>query len=147
MNLWNFGYVTMEQMYEQDYDLIDCNDGHYYIVPNAGYYYDYLKDGILYNQEINSIGNVTILVGEEKDAWRAIAVWNGMTDYLENGIGEYDVYDRLQNLIPLFGAKLWGKDDKTLSQENNLRVTLGDASGTNFGYETIKMKTLLLIMI
>ena len=106
MNLWNFGYATMEQMYEQDYDLIDCNDGHYYIVPNAGYYYD-----------------------------------------LENGIGEYDVYDRLQNLIPLFGAKLWGKDDKTLSQENNLRVTLGDASGTNFGYETIKMKTLLLIMI
>ena len=94
MNLWNFGYVTMEQMYEQDYDLIDCNDGHYYIVPNAGYY-----------------------------------------------------YDRLQNAIPLFGAKLWGKDDKTLSQENNLRVTLGDASGTNFGYETIKMKTLLLIMI
>ena len=32
-----------------------------------------------------------------------------MTDCLENGIGEYDVYDRLQNLIPLFGAKLWGK--------------------------------------
>ena len=63
-----------------------------------------------------------------------------MTDCLENGIGEYDVYDRLQNLIPLFGAK-------SLSQENNLRVTLGDASGTNFGYETIKMKTLLLIMI
>ena len=43
MNLWNFGYATMEQMYEQDYDLIDCNDGHYYIIPNAGYYYDYLK--------------------------------------------------------------------------------------------------------
>ena len=57
----------------------------------------------------------------------AIAVWNDMTDYLENGISEYDVYDRLQNAIPLFGAKLWGKDDKTLSQENNLRVTLGDA--------------------
>lgn len=66
MNLWNFGYATMEQMYEQDYDLIDCNDGHYYIVLNAGYYYDYLKDGILYNQEINSIGNVTILVGNEQ---------------------------------------------------------------------------------
>ena len=35
-----------------------------------------------------------------------------MTDYLENGISEYDVYNRLQNSIPLFGAKLWGKDDK-----------------------------------
>ena len=77
MNLWNFGYATMEQMYEQDYDLIDCNDGHYYIVPNAGYYYDYLNSNILYNQAINSIsgvtipagnsiGNVTILVGNEQ---------------------------------------------------------------------------------
>ena len=96
----------MEQMYEQGYDLIDCNDGQYYIVPNAGYYYDYLKDGILYNQEINSSGNVTILVGNEQMLGGAIAVWNGMTDYLENGISEYDVYDRLQNSIPLFGAKL-----------------------------------------
>ena len=49
--------------YGQDYDLIDCNDGHCYIVPNAGYYYDYLKDGILYNQEINSIGNEQMLGG------------------------------------------------------------------------------------
>ena len=147
MNLWNFGYANMDQMYEQGYDLINCNDGHYYIVPNARNYYDYLNNDILYNQEINSIGNVTILVGNEQMLGRAIAVWNGMTDYLENGIGEYDVYARLQNSIPLFGAKLWGKDDKTLSQANNLRVTFGDAPGTNFGYEMIKMKMLLLIMI
>ena len=33
MNLWNFGYANMDQMYEQGYDLINCNDGHYYIVP------------------------------------------------------------------------------------------------------------------
>lgn len=36
---------------------------------------------------------------------------------------------------PLFGAKLWGKGDKTLDQANSLRTTLGDAPGTNFGYE------------
>ena len=63
MNLWNFGYANMEQMYEQDYDLIDCNDGHCYIVPNAGYYYDYLKDGILYNQEIILLGMNKCLEG------------------------------------------------------------------------------------
>ena len=50
MNLWNFGYANMDQMYEQGYDLINCNDGHYYIVPNAGYYYDYLNnENNLYN--------------------------------------------------------------------------------------------------
>ncbi|MFR5019146.1 MAG: hypothetical protein ACLTC2_06260, partial [Faecalibacillus intestinalis] len=138
MNLWNFGYANMDQMYEQGYDLINCNDGHYYIVPNAGYYYDYLNNNILYNQAINSISGVTIPAGDEQMLGGAIAVWNDMTDYLENGISEYDVYDRLQNAIPLFGAKLWGKGDKTLDQANSLRTTLGDAPGTNFGYEAAK---------
>ena len=138
MNLWNFGYANMDQMYEQGYDLINCNDAQYYIVPNAGYYYDYLNSNILYNQAINSISGVTIPAGDEQMLGGAIAVWNDMTDYLENGISEYDVYDRLQNAIPLFGAKLWGKGDKTLDQANSLRTTLGDAPGTNFGYEAAK---------
>ncbi len=38
-----------------------------------------------------------------------------MTDYLENGVSEYDVYDRIDNEIALFGAKLWGKGNKDLS--------------------------------
>ena len=42
INLWNFGYANMDKMYEDGFDLINCNDGNYYIVPNAGYYYDYL---------------------------------------------------------------------------------------------------------
>ena len=66
MNLWNFGYATMEQMYEQDYDLIDCNDGHYYIVPNAGYYYDYLKDG---KTPSTSQPNTGYLI-EKMEAWQ-----------------------------------------------------------------------------
>ena len=40
INLWNFGYANMDKMYEDGFDLINCNDGNYYIVPNAGYYYD-----------------------------------------------------------------------------------------------------------
>ncbi len=62
MNLWNFGYANMDEMYEQGYDLINCNDGNYYVVPNAGYYYDYLNDNTLYNLDINTIGGVTIQV-------------------------------------------------------------------------------------
>lgn len=44
MNLWNFSWANMDKMYEQGFDLINCNDGNYYIVPNAGYYYDYLNN-------------------------------------------------------------------------------------------------------
>ena len=112
MNLWNFGWANMDKMYEQGYDLINCNDGNYYIVPNAGYYYDYLNEDTLYNLAINSIGGVTIPAGDKQMIGGAIAVWNDMTDYLENGVSEYDVYDRIDNEIALFGAKLWGKGNK-----------------------------------
>lgn len=83
MNLWNFGWANMDKMYEQGYDLINCNDGNYYIVPNAGYYYDYLNEDTLYNLAINSIGGVTIPAGDKQMIGGAIAVWNDMTDYLE----------------------------------------------------------------
>lgn len=135
MNLWNFGYANMDQMYEQGYDLINCNDGNYYIVPNAGYYYDRLYDSTLYNLPINSIGGVTIPAGDEQMIGGAFAVWNDMTDYLENGISQYDVYDRIENAIPLFGAKLWGINDNSLEEANQIRNQLGGAPGTNFDYQ------------
>ena len=135
MNLWNFGWANMDEMYELGFDLINCNDGNYYIVPNAGYYYDYLYDGTLYNLSINSIGGVTIPAGDDQMKGGAFAVWNDMTDYLENGVSEYDVYDRITDAIPLFAAKLWGKQELTLDQVKAAADKMGDGPGTNFGYE------------
>ena len=54
MNLWNGGWANMNQMYNEGFDLINCNDGNYYVVPNAGYYYDYLNNNVLYDLAINS---------------------------------------------------------------------------------------------
>lgn len=134
INLWNFGYANMDEMYENGFDLINCNDGNYYIVPNAGYYYDYLSDGTMYNLDINSIGGVTIPAGDKQMVGGAFAVWNDMTDYLDNGISEWDVYDRINNL-PLFAAKLWGKEELNLNDANARADKLGDAPRTNFNYE------------
>ena len=134
INLWNFGYANMDQMYEDGFDLINCNDGNYYIVPNAGYYYDYLSDGTMYNLAINTISGVTIPAGDEQMVGGAFAVWNDMTDYLDNGVSEYDVYDRLNNL-PLFAAKLWGKVSLDMNSAKERYAELGDAPRTNFGYE------------
>ena len=61
-----------------------------------------------------------------------------MTDYLENGVSEYDVYDRIDNEIALFGAKLWGKGNKDLSAAKEDYAALGTAPRTNFTYETEK---------
>lgn len=134
INLWNFGYANMDKMYEEGFDLINCNDGNYYIVPNAGYYYDYLNDGTMYNLDINTISGVTIPAGDDQMVGGAFAVWNDMTDYLENGVSQYDVYDRLGNMS-LFAAKLWGKGELDLAGAKNRTDELGDAPRTNFGYE------------
>ena len=134
INLWNFGYANMDKMYEDGFDLINCNDGNYYIVPNAGYYYDYLSDGTMYNLAINSIGGVTIPAGDDQMVGGAFAVWNDMTDYLDNGVSEYDVYDRISNMS-LSAAKLWGKGDLDLAGAKARAEELGDAPRTNFGYE------------
>ncbi len=135
INLWNFGWANMDQMYEEGFDLINCNDGHYYIVPNAGYYYDYLSNNIMYNLAINSISGVTIPAGDKQMVGGAFAVWNDMTDYKNNGITEYDVYDRICDGLPLFAAKLWGKGSMNQAQAEAVAGQMGDAPNTNFGYE------------
>lgn len=135
INLWNYGWAHMGDMYDEGFDLINCNDGNYYIVPNAGYYYDYLNDGTMYNLAINSIGGDTIPAGDAQMKGGAFAVWNDMCDYLENGVSEYDVYDRINKNMSLFAAKLWGKKDMTLNEAKTLTAELGDAPGTNFGYK------------
>lgn len=135
MNLWNFGYANMDKMYEDGFDLINCNDGDYYIVPNAGYYYDYLSNDKLYNLPINKISNVTIPAGDKQMIGGAIAVWNDMVDYLDPGITEYDVYDRIKTAIPLFGAKLWGKGEMNLTEAVTMADSMGKAPNTDFEYE------------
>lgn len=135
INLWNGSWANIDEMYELGFDLINCNDGHYYVVPAAGYYYDYLNDSTLYNLDINSISGFKVPAGDKQMVGGAFAVWNDMTDYLENGITEYDVYDRIDNAIPLFGAKLWGKGNQNLNQANETRRELGKAPNTNFEYK------------
>lgn len=135
INLWNWGYANMDKMYEMGFDLIDCNDGHFYIVPNAGYYYDYLNDNVVYTDPLNSIDKVTIPAGDPQVIGGAFAVWNDMTDYLENGITEYDVYDRITAAAGLFGANSWGRGSLNTADAKALSQELGDEPSTNFGYE------------
>ena len=38
-----------------------------------------------------------------------------MTDYLDNGVSEYDVSGIVSSICRLFAAKLWGRGDMDLS--------------------------------
>lgn len=136
MNLWSVGWAKMDEMYNLGFDLINCVDSKYYIVPNAGYYYDYLNDNTVYNSAVNSYGNVTIPAGDEQMIGGAFAVWNDMCGKKENGISEYDVYDRITNSAGLYAAATWGKGTADVSAAKATAKKLGDAPNTNFGYET-----------
>lgn len=137
MNVWNTGWAKMDVMYDKGFDLINCVDSKYYIVPNAGYYYDYLNANVMYNDAVNEAGGVRIPAGDPQMKGASFAVWNDMCDYLNNGVTEYDVFDRANESLPLFAAKLWGKDASSMSltDAQSTKEVLGNAPGTNFTYE------------
>lgn len=134
MNLWNLGWADLKKMYELGFDLIDCQDGVFYIVPNAGYYYDYLGDAA-YTDQLNSISGVAIPAGDPQMVGGAYAVWNDMCDYLENGVSEYDIYDRIDHSLGLFAANSWGKGKLDTAGAKAVVSKLGDSPNVDFGYE------------
>lgn len=134
MNLWNPGWADLKKMYELGFDLIDCQDGVFYIVPNAGCYYDYLGDAA-YTDQLNSISGVAIPAGDPQMVGGAYAVWNDMCDYLENGVSEYDIYDRIDHSLGLFAANSWGKGKLDTAGAKAVVSKLGDSPNVDFGYE------------
>ena len=138
MNIWSTGWAKFDTMYKAGFDLINCIDSTYYIVPNAGYYADYLNQNTMYNGNINTLGGVTIPAGDQQMIGGAFAVWNDMCFARENGISEYDVYDRITKAASMYTASVWGRGSMTVEQAKASAATLGDAPQTNFGYEAKK---------
>ncbi|MDT9120612.1 hypothetical protein RSW84_24565, partial [Escherichia coli] len=90
MNIWNYGWANPKAMYEQGYDLIDMNDGRVYIVPAAGYYYDYLGRASMYNYD--PAAGMGVPAGSEQTLGGAYAIWNDMVDKKANGLSEMEIY-------------------------------------------------------
>lgn len=138
INIWNTGWANAKEMYDLGFELINCNDGQFYIVPNAGYYYDYLNDNTMYNQKLNVIGGVNIPAGDEQMAGAQYAIWNDMVFDKETGISEYDIYRRSYNSAGLLAANLWGKGNASLAEAKERIAAVADIPGTNFEYEVEK---------
>ncbi|MBF0776735.1 hypothetical protein BVE84_04785 [Streptococcus azizii] len=112
LNVWNAGWANPKAMYDQGYKLINTIDGDLYIVPAAGYYYDYLNSERLYNHwEVNNFGGTRLPVGDKQVSGAAFAVWNDKIDKQANGILEHDVYRRFDAALPALAAKMWGNRD------------------------------------
>lgn len=105
MNAWYNGYADPKEMIEQGYELISTPDGWLYIVPAAGYYYDYLNLKNIYNNwEPNRIGNQTFAYGHPNISGGMFAVWN---DHCGNGVSEKDVHHRAFPAMQMLAQKMW----------------------------------------
>lgn len=131
MSLWYNGYAQPADMIEQGYDLISISDGHTYIVPAAGYYYDYLNLPFLYNTwKPSIIGSATFEHKHPQIKGGMFAVWN---DVVGNGITVKDIHHRAYPGIQVIGAKSWTAEGQTVPFEefDKKRQTLSEAPGIN----------------
>lgn len=133
MYIWNTGWANPKAMLDQGYDLININDGSVYIVPGANYYYDYLNPTSIYNGwKPNVIGRTTIAETEDQMIGGAYAIWNDCIDTRDNGIYEYDNFDRFYKPVAAFSEKLWGEGtEKTAAELTETFEKTSTAPGTN----------------
>lgn len=131
MNCWYNGYADPAEMKKQGYQLVSIPDGLTYIVPAAGYYYDYLNTHYLYDSWTpNQIGNVTFEENDPAVLGGMFAVWN---DHFGNGISTKDVHDRTYPALQTLAVKFWTGSKKQLpfADFDKQRLTLSEAPGVN----------------
>lgn len=131
MGAWYNGYAQPVDMVKQGYKLISIPDGLVYIVPQTGYYYDYLDIKDLYNTWTPA--HVGEEVFPEKDPnilGGMFAVWN---DHCGNGITVKDVHHRLFPALQTLSTKCWTATatQMTFDDFNDLRYNISEAPGVN----------------
>lgn len=131
MYAWYNGYANPKDMIELGYDLISIPDGLTYIVPAAGYYYDYLNCKYLYeNWTPAMIGKEQFEERHPQIKGGSFAVWN---DHAGNGISIKDIHYRAYPAMQTMATKMWTGTNSTLSyvEYEQKRQSLSDAPGVN----------------
>ena len=131
MSAWYNGYADPKEMIKQGYDLVSVPDGYLYIVPAAGYYYDYLDTEKLYKEWTPAhIGKEVFPEKHKQIKGGMFAVWN---DHAGNGISTRDIHYRVFPALQTLAVKMWtGKDCKVpYEQFNTQRMELSEGPGVN----------------
>ena len=105
MNCWYNGYAEPDSMRSLGYQLVSIPDGLVYIVPKAGYYYDYLNCEYLYaNWTPAIIGNKHFAEQDPQIEGGMFALWNDIPDPT---ITIADLHDRIAPALRVMAAKTW----------------------------------------
>ena len=128
---WYNGYADPTEMMKLGYDVISIPDGYTYIVPAAGYYYDYLNCNFLYDSWTPAqIGNQKFEEKHPQIKGGSFAVWN---DHAGNGISCKDIHYRVYPAMQTMAVKMWtgAKPTVPFAEFDKARLALSDAPGVN----------------
>ena len=128
MNAWYNGYADPATMIKDGYQLISIPDGLVYIVPKAGYYYDYLNEPYLYKEWTPAhIGKAVFDEKHPSILGGMFAIWN---DHVGNGISVKDIHHRI---LQTLSVKMWTGAQTGIPYEtfNEKRALLSEAPGVN----------------
>lgn len=132
MYLWSNDYAKPEDMIALGYNVVSVPDRWIYIVPKAGYYYDYLNNKKLYEEWTPAYVN-TVKLEELHPQIKGgmFAVWN---DHPNNGITVRDIHHRIMHSLPVLAAKTWNGAEVTVpfDQFEKESPALGEAPGVNY---------------
>ena len=130
MLAWYNGYAQPDSMHALGYQLVCIPDRNTYIVPAAGYYYDYLNIPHLYkNFTPANIAGVRFKEGDPQIQGGMFAVWN---DIVGNGIAVADIHHRIMPALQVIAEKTWAVDTvRTCEEWRRLAAHVGEAPGIN----------------
>lgn len=131
MNCWYNGYAQPDSMIQLGYQVVSIPDRWVYIVPAAGYYYDYLNCEFLYNEWTPArIADKTFPEQHPQIEGGMFAVWN---DHFGNGISTKDIHHRVFPAMQTLATKCWTGQKTSIpyAEFDKLRHTLSEAPGIN----------------
>ncbi len=131
MNAWYNGYADPATMIKDGYQLISIPDGLVYIVPKAGYYYDYLNEPYLYKEWTPAhIGKAVFDEKHPSILGGMFAIWN---DHVGNGISVKDIHHRIFSPLQTLSVKMWTGAQTGIPYVtfNEKRALLSEAPGVN----------------
>ena len=132
INAWSRDWVDPYKSLEDGFKLINTCDAMLYIVPAAGYYYDFLNNEWLYNnyrpEKINH--NETLPDYTPGVLGGMFAVWN---DICGNGISHQDVHYRVYSSLKVMGNKLWKvMPERSYNDFKKLADSTSEGHGLNY---------------
>lgn len=136
VHAWNSGWQNPVTSVAEGFKIINMLDAYLYIVPKAGYYYDYLNKQWLFNNWTPAYvgGNSQLNPDDPNLLGGMFAIWN---DMLGKKVSASDVHDRFIDALPVMAEKMWRgqSSDSTFADFDRLSDQLGTGPGSNLFFD------------